>query len=158
MWQDMDRHICGQDVYLHLSGVVIGWLWKVCQRSGCRLQRTSTLFPQLELKVLQEDLGTVIKTTFTSSQCAWHAGRGLALVALRFWAPSLFPTSDSFTTGRPWEKSLRRRNSSQFGQCKALKASSMVFWNAALTAVVTIFQKSQFPQPCCLGIRKQTPH
>ena len=64
------------------------------------------------------------------TQCACHAGGGLALVALGSLVESLLSTSDSFTGGRPWEKSLKRRNSSQFGQCKALKASSIVFSNA----------------------------
>ena len=64
-------------------------------------------------------------------------------MALGSLLPSLFPTSDSFTAGRPWEKSLRRRNSSQFGQCKALKASSIVFLNAALAAVVIILHNTK---------------
>ena len=90
------------------------------------------------------------------TQCACHAAKGRLGISGSFlgswFPPSLFPTSDSFTAGRPWEKSLRRRNSSQFGQCKALKASSIVFSNAALTAVVIILhsqnrQKSRFPQP-----------
>ena len=152
IWTDNLRQGC---LFAFIRGRNRRWLSKVCQRSGCRLQRTSVhFFLQLEwsLRFCKRDLGTVIKTTFTPSVPVMRLEGGLALVALSWFPPCLFPTSDSFTAGRPWEKSLRRRNSSQFGQCKALKASSIVFSNAALTAVVIILhsqnrQKSRFPQP-----------
>ena len=77
-------------------------------------------------------LGNISFCVFLHPVCLSCRGRlGISGSFLGSWfPPCLFPTSDSFTAGRPWEKSLRRRNSSQFGQCKALKASSIVFSNA----------------------------
>ena len=138
----------------------------MCQRSGCRLQRTSTLFSTARAEGFARGPWQCDKDHLYT-QCACHATKGRLGISGSFlgswFPPSLFPTSDSFTTGRPWEKSLRRRNSSQFGQCKALKASSIVFSNAALTAVVIILhsqnhQKSRFPQPLVGISQKEKLH
>ena len=142
------------DIYLHLPMVCNSLTVKVRHGVGVgvRLKALPHFFHGSDegSGFAGWNLGTVIKTTFTPSVPVMQARGGLALVALSWFPPCLFPTSDSFTTGRPWEKSLRRRNSSQFGQCKALKASSIVFSNAALTAVVNT-KPPEITIPTALG-------
>ena len=130
------------DIYLQLSVVCNSLTVKVRQRVGVgvRLKALPHFFHGSDggSGFAGWNLGTVIKTTFTPSGLSSSIhGLGISPLGPLTLLP-LLPTSDRFTAGRPWEKSLKRRNSSQFGQCEALKASSIVFSNAAFSTVAFI--------------------